>query len=440
MGVSDYVVAIDLGSSKIVGCLGKKEANGRIRILAIEQKPFKTEVRRGIVYNIEEVSRSIEDMVQLLSDGREHSCKIDQVYVGLNGYTIRTLDVSSTTYLSGDELVNEGHLDELSDDAQSQLPENLDVMDVFTQEFLVDGQSDINPVGSMPKRVEGRYKIVGGKNSILKNLETCFGRIDTNYECILGPLASAEAILTNDDKAKGSVAIDFGAQTTSICVYKGNLVRYISVLPFGGDNITKDLLQLNLDMDGAEKIKLLKGTSIHYTQTNPEQSENELEKMSDFDKEVNDIVVARMEEIVENIWAQIRFSGIEPQKLTEGLVLTGGASQIEGLDQLLAKKTGMPVRMGKVSQYVLSEINDKYNKPNLALTIGLLLLGHEGCCSVPPPPEVKKVEEPVLQTLDFEPVVKEEPVVSKKKIKEPKGPKKNRFSSILKTFFDDEDL
>jgi len=440
MGVSDYVVAIDLGSSKIVGCLGKKEADGRVRLLAMEQKPFKTEVRRGIVYNIEEISKSIMDLVQVLSDNKEHPCKIDQVYVGLNGYTIRTLDVSSTTYLSGDELVNERHLDELSDDAQSQLPENLDVMDVFTQEFLVDGQADINPVGSMPKRVEGHYKIVGGKSAIMRNLEACFNLTHTSFECILGPLASAEAILRPEDKSKGVVAIDFGAQTTSICIYKGNLVRYVSVLPFGGDNVTKDLLQLNIDEIEAEKLKLNKGTAIHFTQNIDDQPENEFAKMSEFDKEAIDITVARMEETVENIWAQIRYSGIDPQKLTEGLVLTGGASQMDGLSELLIKKTGMNVRFGKPNQYIIPENLDKYSNPTLALSMGLLLLGQEGGCSVPEPIEVKKPEVPKEQSIDFNVVVDEPVVKPVKPVKPPKPPRNNPFKTFMKSLLDDEDL
>ena len=212
----------------------------------MEQVPVKTEIRRVGHTHIEEVSKSIQDLVQLIGDNKEHPCKIEQVYVGLNGYTIRTTDVSSTIYLSGDELVNERHLDELSDDAQSQVPDSLDVMDVFTQEFLVDGKTDINPVGSMPQRVEGHYKIVGGKSTILKNLEPVL--IGSLYTLkLFWTCASAEAIMRPEDKSKGSVAIDFGADTTSICVYKGNLVRYVSVLPFGGDHVTKDLLQLNID-------------------------------------------------------------------------------------------------------------------------------------------------------------------------------------------------
>jgi cell division protein FtsA len=375
--------------------------------------------------------------------------------VSLNGYTIRTVDVSSTTYLSGEELVNERHLDELSDDAQSQVPDNLDVMDIFTQEFLVDGKIDIHPVGSMPQRVEGHYKIVGGKAAILKGLDTCFERIHLQYETILGPVASAEAILRPEDKSKGAVAIDFGAETTSLCIYKGNIVRYIAVLPFGGNNITKDLLQLNVDEEEAEKFKLDKGTAIHFAeQKNDDSEDNELEKLSDFDKEANDIIVARIEEIVENIWAQIRYSGIEPQKLTEGLVLTGGASQLRDLTELLRKKTDMPVRIGHLGQDILSEHSELYFKPENAQCIGLLLLGKTGCCcSLKEPVNIVSTElettikeqtprEQILDGFSVDSVEPKAPKVSKV----PKEPKKNKehkkigFGSIFKNLFDEEDI
>jgi len=446
-GVSDYVAVIDLGSSKIVGCLGKKELDGKMRVLALEQVPVKTEVRRGVIHNIEEVSKTIQDLIQLLSDNEEYPCKIDQVYVGLNGYTIRTVDVSSTAMLPGDVLVTEGDLFDLQDDANSQIPEDLSIMESFVQEFIVDGMADLNPVGSMPQRVEGHYKIVGGKSAILRNLETCMGIIPLNYETLLGPVASAEAVLRPEDKSKGAVAIDFGAQTTGVCIYKNNLVRYVAVLPFGGNHITKDLLQLNIDEEEAEVLKISKGTAIHYTQMSEDDSfENELGKLSDFDKEANDIVVARIEEIVENIWAQIRYSGIDPQKLAEGIVLTGGASQLNGLVELLRKKTDMPVRIGNPVEYVDPEISRLYARPEFALCMGLLLLGKQGCCSdveipvIETPRVVEELKEPTLGG-EFSTVETQKPKPEKhEKPKKVKENKKSRFGDMFKTLFADEDL
>jgi cell division protein FtsA len=442
--VSDYIVAIDLGSSRIIGSLGEKNAGDKIKILAIEQIPVQTGVRRGVVHNIEDVSKNIMDLLDLLSKSQEKPFKIDQVLIGVNGYTIRTVDVSSTTYLSGEELVNERHLDELSDDAQSQVPDNLDVMDIFTQEFLVDGKMDIHPVGSMPQRVEGHYKIVGGKSSIMKSLEACFDRIHIRYETILGPVASAEAILRPEDKAKGAVAIDFGAETTSLCIYKGNIVRYIAVLPFGGNNITRDLLQLNIDEEEAEKFKLNKGTAIHYTEHKNEISEiSETEKLSDLEKDEHDIAVARIEEIVENIWAQIRYSGIEPQKLTEGMILTGGASQLRDLTELLRKKTSMPVRIGDPGQSILSQHSELFNKPEYAQCIGLLLLGKTGgCCTEPIISVQTESGTPKEQTLSGFDIEKQQEITAQKAPNTTTVPKKHKKTgfSIFKDLFNEEDL
>jgi len=441
--VSDYIVAIDLGSSRIIGSLGEKNAGDKIKILAIEQIPVQTGVRRGVVHNIEDVSKNIMDLLDLLSNSQEKPFKIDQVLIGVNGYTIRTVDVSSTTYLSGEELVNERHLDELSDDAQSQVPDNLDVMDIFTQEFLVDGKMDIHPVGSMPQRVEGHYKIVGGKSSIMKSLEACFDRIHIRYETILGPVASAETILRPEDKAKGAVAIDFGAETTSLCIYKGNIVRYIAVLPFGGNSITKDLLQLNIDEEEAEKFKLNKGTAIHYTEHKNDISEaSETERLSDLEKDEHDIAVARIEEIVENIWAQIRYSGIEPQKLTEGMILTGGASQLRDLTELLRKKTGMPVRIGDPGQSILSQHSELYNKPEYAQCIGLLLLGKTGGCCTEPISIQTESETPKEQTLSGFDIEKQQEITAQKTPNTTTVPKKRKKTgfSIFKDLFNEEDL
>jgi len=445
-GVSDYVVAIDLGSSKIIGCLGKKEIDGKINILSLEQIPVHAEVRRGVVHNLEEVSKSVLDLVQRLSHTHGHPCVIDHVYVGLNGYTIRTLDLSSASFLSGEELVNERNLDELVDDAQARAAETFDVLEIFTQEFLVDGKSDDNPVGTKPLRIEGRYKIIGGKPAILGNLDDCFSRINLKYEAILGPVASAEAVLRPEDKLKGAVSIDFGAETTSICIYKGNKVRYVAVLPFGGSHITMDLQQLNLDEQGAESYKISKGTAIHLAEKVVDELQiSEFEQLSSFDKEANDIIVARIEEIVENIWAQIRYSGIEPQKLMEGIVLTGGTSQIQGLVELIKKKTEMPVRIGETAQRIAADHMDSYNKPEYAQAVGLLLLGKGRCCSVreeqlivTKKPEAAKLQENTI--FDDLPPVVAPPSKVPKPPKPPKPVRPSKLTTFFKGFMNDEDI
>lgn len=446
MLVTELIIGIDLGSTCIKGAIGKK-VQGGTELLALSQVPVVSGIRRGVIHNVEEVAKGVVELLDALLKKIDKPGKVENVYIGINGYSIRTIDITSSTILSGDEILNEIHLDTLSDDIELNVPESLETIDVFPQEFIVDGKIDVNPVGSMPTRVEAHYKVVAGKPMILKNLDTCFKRINLRYEQILGPLASAEAILEAEEKNKGVVAVDFGAQTTSVCIYKGNVLRYISVLPFGGVNITNDLMQLNIDLDDAEKLKIDKGIAKHYSEfeTNDDQ-EVETPALTDFEKETNEIIVARTEEIVENIYAQIRFSGAEIQKLTAGIVITGGASVLPELDILLSKKTGMPVRKSNPLQNIISNPDGIEVEPGDALSIGLLLLGKADCC-VEAAPQIKVVEKQEKVTDQTfggfdEPEIKkkEKPVPEPKKEKPKKEKTTGRFSGLFKSIFDDDDL
>ena len=325
------------------------------------------------------------------------------------------------------------------------ISEDLCTIDVFPQDFLVDGKSDTNPVGTMPTFVEARFKFVVGQTFLFKNLDACFESLNLEYEMVLGSLASAEAVLTQEEKNKGVVVADFGAETTSIIVFKNNIVRYAVVLPFGGNNINKDLLHLNVDQQEAERIKIEKGSAIHYNERDEEETP---ESYNTSDKEANEVIVARVEEIIDNLYAQIRYAGIEPQRLTEGIVITGGASQLEGLSTVIAKKTGLQVRLGNPSQSI-NIPEGMVVGPEDAQCIGLLLLGEKTCLEAnvsssvsPVSPKETAVKEPVLD--GFEAEKEKEPKKHKKEpISKPDKPKSNRFGSLInkmKGIFDEEDI
>lgn len=442
-GKADYVMAIDLGSSRIVAGLGKKEESGELRILAMKQMPSDSEIRRGIVHNIEDVAGTVRKLKDDLSNMQTPPLVVSHVYVGINGYTLRTKDVHVFSQFAGTELFTEKELDELTDQIPENLPEEFFQVNVFQQEFLVDGKVDRNPIGTTPKRVDAHFKVVGGIEDVARKTETAFESIKLTANLELGPIASAEAVLMQEEKAKGVVCVDFGAETTSICIYKNDLVRYVSVLPFGGRNLTLDLLQLNLDEEDAERLKLLKGTALHHTDFEGVEGE---EAFSKEDQEVNEILVARIEEIVENIWAQINRSGIEPAKLLSGIVITGGASRLPDLDKLVARKTGMQVRKGDPSMTLDANSAAVYGKPEYARCIGLILLGKDGCFAIvdkEPVIEAVKTPSPQEQTFDgfdLEPAkpimqpkkfVKEKHVKPPKPPKPPKEPKTSGFKNIL---------
>ncbi len=442
-GTADYVMAIDLGSSRIVAGLGKRDEEGALRIIAIKQMPSDSEIRRGIVHNIEDVAGTVRKLKEDLSNSQTPPLVVNHVYVGINGYTLRTKDVHVFSQFAGTELFTEKELDELTDQIPENLPDDFFQMDVFQQEFLVDGKLDRSPIGTTPKRVDAHFKVVGGIEDVSRKTETAFESIKLTANLTLGPIASAESVLMNEEKSKGVVCIDFGAETTSICIYKNDLVRYVSVLPFGGRNLTLDLLQLNLDEEDAESLKLLKGTALHYTDFESQEGEEPFTKE---DQEVNEILVARIEEIVENIWAQINRSGIETNKLLSGIVITGGASRLPDLEKLLARKTGLTVRKGDPSMYLDSNSAAVFGKPEYARCIGLILQGKDGCFAiVEKEPVVEVVKTQVLQEQTFDgfdlepakPIMQPKKFVKEKHVKPPKPPKppKEPKTGGLKSIF-----
>lgn len=434
-GTADYIMAFDLGSSRIVAALGMKTESGELRVLAVEQRPVDTDIRHGVVHNIEEVASKIKELKDVLCQSQSPELAVSHVYTSINGYTLRTKDAHIESNYGGVTLFTEKELDELADQIPEFIPEGFSMVNFYQQEFLVDGKIDKNPVGAMPKHVKANYKLVGGREDVLSKTDAVFQHIKLSSCTSLGPVASAEAVLSPEDKYKGAVCIDFGAETTSIAIIKGDIVRYVAVLPFGGRNLSLDLLQLNMDEDDAEQIKLLKGDALHYTEMEIREEEDPISKES---KEINDILVARIEEIVENIWVQINRAGIEPAKLLSGIVVTGGASRLPNLDKLLARKTGMSVRMGLPVVQLESESARLWGKLELSRCIGLLLQGKDGCFPKPTEIVVKEEVKPLLaedQTLDGFPAEKPKEKKKEKEKEKVKVVKVKKKSTVFKGIF-----
>jgi cell division protein FtsA len=419
-GTAEYIMAFDLGSSRIVAALGKKSVNGELRVLAVEQRPVDADIRHGVVHNIEEVASKVRELKEALCRSQMPELAVNHVYVSINGYTLRTKELVTEANYDGTTIFSENELDELADQIPSSIPEGFCMINFYQQEFLVDGKLDKNPVGSMPKHVKAVYKLVGAREDVVNKTEAAFKSIKLTCCTSLGPVATAEAVLTQEEKNKGVVCLDFGSETTSVCVYKGDIIRYVAVLPFGGRNLTLDLLQLNMDEDDAEKIKLEKGDATHYSEL--EEKEEEVSMTREL-CEINDIFVARIEEIVENIWVQINRSGVEPAKLLSGIVMTGGASRLPNLDKLLKRKTGLSVRTGLPVVQLESDSARAYGKLELARCIGLLLQGKDGSFHKP-------VQTAVEQKLEFYNTDETESVVKLENLKEEAPKKKEKKTKV----------
>lgn len=447
--VQSYIAVLDPGSSNLILSLGYKDDMGKVNIVSSKSRPIDTEIRRGVVQNVDQVGLMVEELMRELLRDLDRGCSIDRVYVGLNLYSTQCIDSSEKLNLNSQELITEEILSELFDDAIARsLPENKEMIAHFEQEYLVDGFPCLNPKGERPDSLEGRYKLIAARTQYMKNLENSLSNAGLK-DCrnILGIQASAEAVLSEEDKNKGAVVIDFGGGTTSMCIYKDNVLRYVCVIPYGGKNISRDLKQLNLSFSQAESLKLEEGTALHYTELMKKEALNKTEEEIRFfseplhdDKEINEIVVARSEEIVENIWAQIIYSGVEVGKIGSGIIICGGASKMDGLEDLLRIKTQMPVRKSDLSCRLSSSCRVEFQDPAYAQTIGLIMLGEKGGCRGPLYSGQSK-EQPRQATLPMEEL---EEITQKAPQKRPKTEaakpdKKNKEKLISKigNIFDD---
>ncbi|MBO5663552.1 MAG: pilus assembly protein PilM [Bacteroidales bacterium] len=372
---NNYALVFDIGSSCIKLCLGEK-MDDALRILSVIKRPIGSEIRRGMVQKSQEVSLLLEDMLNELKASVDFDFEIDNIYVGINAYGMRSLPLQASFELNYERVVDDAVLDELFDEAMSNFndQDDFDSRHTFVQEYVVDGFRTMNPAGEKPRKIDAYYKVVMGKNQIFRNLEAALDEtsLQGKYHLELGVIASAVAVLSKEDKEKGVVVVDFGAETTGICVIKDDVVRHVAILPFGGQNITRDLTQIaGLSLQEAEALKIEKGNALHYTELMM-RAKKENGRQLEFngpDKEVNEIVVARIEEIVDNIWAQIRYAWSTPSTLANGIVITGGASRLKNLVNLLHQKTNLQVRQSSI-------------EPEMAQVYGLMELAKENCISL----------------------------------------------------------
>lgn len=424
---SKYIVAIDPGTTKVVGIIGKKNGDSMVDILALAEKSLrKGSVHRGQMHNVSDVAAVTEDVIsELLKKAGLENYSIKSANTSLNNYNVRTLQATVTLNLPGDVKVTDADLYSLKDDALEKIPEKYEVIHIQPQEYLSDGIVDINPDGTMPRCLEGRYKVICCLKDVMRSFETCFGK-DFKNNIFIGSVAGAAASLRLEEKNKGVVYIDFGAGTTSLCIYKDNILRYVAVLPFGGNNITEDLKDYYNDENIAEKEKVVKGNAIHYTAG---RSFDEMKELSEEYKKTNDIIVARIEEIVSNIWAQIKYSGI--QNLAGGIVIGGRGSSLTGLDRLLEEKTKLNVRHANPVEKISFKTDGIVLDEGHMTGIGLILLGDTDIDYIE---EIKKK----VQENPEQPTIFEEDIPYEKKEKEKvsytktNSPQKHKKKSILK--------
>ena len=377
-----FVAAIDIGTTKIVSIVGQKKENGKLEVLGLSRAPSKG-VKRGVVLNIEETVNAIQstvDDVQLRS-----GVVFSEVYVGIAGQHIKSM--RNRGYInrdtSDDEITKEDIIKLIEDMYKIPIDVGEEIIHVLPQNFIVDNETGVkNPVGMSGRRLEANFHIVIGQVASAKNIEKCVNRVGLEInELILEPLASSEAVLTEDEKEAGVALVDIGGGTTDVAVYYDSIIRHTAVIPFGGNVVTKDIKEgCSILGRQAESLKIQFGSALgdiapeDKVVTIPGISGREPKEISF--KSLAYIIQSRMEEIIDAVTFEIENSGYY-EKLSGGIVLTGGGALLRHLPQLVKFKTGMDVRIGFPNEHLTGEVSDDVNQPMYSTSIGLVLKGYE---------------------------------------------------------------
>ncbi|NDV80367.1 cell division protein FtsA [Bacteroides sp. 51] len=390
MSTTDFIAAIELGSSKIVGIVGKKNGDGSIQILARAREESSSFIRKGVIFNLDKTAQSLTSIINKLESSLNSS--IGKVYVGISGQSLHTVKNSVTRDLKDETVISQELIDAICDENLGTRLDDMDILDVAPQEYKVGNTLLPEAVGVPAHHIEGNFMNIVARTALRKNLERCFDLAKIEIaEIFISPIVTAQAILTESEMRSGCALVDFGAATTTISVYKGNILRFLSVLPLGGNSITLDIASLHMEEREAEKLKLKYGNAIFDQESEaqgPEtvQSEDSHTKVEFYI--LNDIIEARAEEIVANVCNQIELSGYA-DKLLSGIVTTGGGANLKNIDELLRKKSKIDkVRVALAPHFNVSSSAYADLKDGTQNTLfGLIASGTENCY-------LPKVEEP----------------------------------------------
>ena len=356
----DFIVAIELASSKIKGVAGQKK-DGTMQILAYAEDDTAGCIKRGAVYNIEKTYQSVNNIIHKLESVL--NTKISRAYVGIGGQSMRSYKSIIKRNLLTQSFISNELIDAISQESQEIPYSDYEVMDNYPQEFIIDSNSiSDTPVGVMGTNVEGEFLNIIAKTKLRTNVETVFANANMEIaEQLISPLQLANNVLTDAEKRSGCALVDLGADTTTLVVYKNNIVRYLVTIPLGSNNINKDLATLPIDEAETEEVKLKYGDACQDTER-VEDAEIQTYTTSDgrtFDVTlIKNVIEARMGEIIANVNNQIINSDYSG-KLLAGLVITGGGSNMKNIVDAFTKSTKIDkVRIAnKVNQSIIKTEN-----------------------------------------------------------------------------------
>jgi cell division protein FtsA len=416
---SEIIVGLDIGTTKIAAIVGQKNEHSKLEILG-HGRTESIGVKRGVVSNIENTVNSIKIAVEQAE--QKSGVDIKYVNVGIAGQHIKSLQHHGSIIRKNvDEEISQQDIDTLHTNMFNlNMAPGEEIIDVIPQEYIIDAEQGIKqPVGMLGNSLEANFHIIIGQTAAAKNIYKCVRKAGLEVvDLILEPIASAEAVLNDEEKEAGVALVDIGGGTTDIAIFQDGIIRHTAVIPFGGDIITEDVKEgCTIIKKHAEELKVKFGSAL--TSENREEEVVAIPGLRGRPpkeitlKNLASIIQARMEEIIDHIHYEIKNSGYD-KKLIGGIVLTGGGSLLKHLVQLTEFITGMDTRIGYPNEHLAKDVPDEMASPMYSTGIGLVIEGF------------------VRLSKDK---VKENGVVEKKKGKQ-KGEKAPKQSGFLKTIQD----
>lgn len=381
MEKENIAVGLDIGTTKIVAMIGKKNEYGKLEILGVG-KSKSLGVARGVVNNITQTIQSIQQAVAEAE--ADSGYRIKDVVVGIAGQHIRSIQHSDYISRSNpEEVIGEKDIQLLIDQVNklAMLPGE-EIIHVLPQEFKIDGQSEIKePIGMYGGRLESSFHVVVGQASSIRNVGRCIQSSGIELSGLtLEPLASSDAVLSQEEKEAGVALIDIGGGTTDLAIFKDGIIRHTAVIPFGGNVITDDIKEgCSIIEKQAELLKVKFGSAWP-----GENKDNEIVSIPGLRgrepkeislKNLSKIIHARVVEIVEQVFSEIKAYGHEDprKKLIAGIVLTGGGAQLKHIKQLVEYITGMDTRIGYPNEHLAGNSDEEISSPLYATAVGLVM-------------------------------------------------------------------
>ncbi len=334
------IIALEIGSSKIKGATGLVGPDGALNVKAVEEEPISDIVRYGCIRNIVETERAVRNVINRL-ELRESPRKIQGVYLSVGGRSLSSQSVEIERRLPSESIITEEIIQDITSEAFEFPLNERSIVTVAPSELLVDNALSPRPIGVMGSHILARFNLVSCRTQLLRNLSVVIEeRLGLKIMGIFArPIAQADLVLLNEEKKLGCMLVDFGAETTTVAIYRGGALVHLVVLPMGSRNITRDITTLNCLEEQAEMLKKEGGSAI------PTHDSTHAPGQPDF-VTINNYVSARAGEIIMNITEQIKYAGLTNDKLPKGIIIVGRGARLSGFNQRLEQMSGLTVRSG----------------------------------------------------------------------------------------------